>query len=71
MTTSERKLYAREVAAYNDAEIDRFLVEIRDSGVLCVDIEDPENLPQLFYYAVVELKFMMICNKSTMSPHLR
>ncbi|EED22706.1 hypothetical protein TSTA_061940 [Talaromyces stipitatus ATCC 10500] len=49
MATSGRKLYACEVAAYSDMELDRFLEEIRDSGAICVDIEDPENLPQLFY----------------------
>ncbi|KAF2189933.1 hypothetical protein K469DRAFT_683279 [Zopfia rhizophila CBS 207.26] len=38
------KLFARDIAAYSDAELDRYLEETRRT----VDIEDPENLPEDF-----------------------
>ncbi|KAF2254618.1 hypothetical protein BU26DRAFT_537334 [Trematosphaeria pertusa] len=41
---SAPKLFARDIAAYSDAELDRYLEENRRY----VDVEDPENLPDSF-----------------------
>ena len=44
-----RKLLARNIVAFNDAELDQYLEESRkESGVRTVDVEDPENLPEGF-----------------------
>jgi hypothetical protein len=41
---------ARDLIAFSDAELDRYLEQHRlDSGVaIDVDVEDPENLPESF-----------------------
>ena len=52
MASSEctpRKFYAHELAAYSDAELDQYLDEHRHgSGPMVVEVEDPENLPEIF-----------------------
>lgn len=43
------KYFARDIAAYSDAELDQYLEEHRlDGGAMAVEVEDPENLPQSF-----------------------
>ena len=40
---------ARDITAYNDAELDRYLEEHRgENGWVTVDVKDPENLPKSF-----------------------
>ncbi|KAF3768225.1 hypothetical protein M406DRAFT_349700 [Cryphonectria parasitica EP155] len=52
ITTSDpisQKLFACDIAAYSDAELDRYLEGQRlSSGVRLVEVEDPENLPGSF-----------------------
>lgn len=44
-----RKRLASEVAAFSDTELDRYLEEDRlECGVIEVEVEDPENLPESF-----------------------
>ncbi|KAI0423527.1 hypothetical protein F5Y09DRAFT_336517 [Xylaria sp. FL1042] len=44
-----RKLFARDVVSYSDAELDRYLEEhTLENGTKIVDVEDPENLPESF-----------------------
>lgn len=44
-----RKLLARDIVAYNDAELDEYLEESSNNGGLrTVTVEDPENLPESF-----------------------
>ncbi|KAJ2897317.1 hypothetical protein MKZ38_004799 [Zalerion maritima] len=46
---ASRKLLARDIIAYNDAELDQYLEENHlNGGALAVDIVDPENLPESF-----------------------
>lgn len=48
-TSISRKYFAREVVAFNDAELDRFLEENSlNDGAMVVEVEDPENLPASF-----------------------
>jgi hypothetical protein len=41
---------ARVIAAYSDAELDKYLDDHRlgNGGATIVDVEDPENLPEGF-----------------------
>ena len=42
-------LLARDVVAYSDAELDRYLDEQSlEGGATVVHVKDPENLPQSF-----------------------
>lgn len=44
-----RKLLARDIVAYNDAELDEYLEESsKNGGLRTVTVEDPENLPESF-----------------------
>ncbi|GAP92495.1 putative ankyrin [Rosellinia necatrix] len=44
-----RKMFARDLAAFNDVELDQYLEEHRlEGGATTVDVEDPENLPESF-----------------------
>ncbi|KAH8745905.1 hypothetical protein F5883DRAFT_263302 [Diaporthe sp. PMI_573] len=46
---TSRKIFACEIVAYNDAELDQYLEEhCVDGGVVDVDVQDPENLPPSF-----------------------
>lgn len=42
------KVHARDIVAYSDAELDRYLDQRRFGGPIVVDVEDPENLPESF-----------------------
>ena len=40
---------ARDIAAYSDAELDRYLEESRiEGGAMVVNVKDPENIPESF-----------------------
>lgn len=43
------KLYARDLAAYTDSELDQYLEnQRRELGTATVVVEDPQNLPESF-----------------------
>ena len=47
---------ARDIAAYSDAELDRYLEEHRgENGWVDVDVKDPENLPESLYYPATQV----------------
>jgi hypothetical protein len=47
--SAPRKYFARDVAAYNNTELDQYLEEhCVDGRAIVVDVEDPENLPESF-----------------------
>lgn len=49
MASTTRKYFASEVAAYSDAELDRYLEEQSlGDGAMVVEVEDPQNLPASF-----------------------
>lgn len=46
---TSRRVFARDLVSYTDAELDLYLEEHRfEGGASAIDIEDPEHLPDNF-----------------------
>lgn len=59
-------LFAKEIAALTDRELDRYLDECRDdAGVVIVAVKDPENLLKS---SIERLRYVMLFSSSQPCP---